>query len=143
MPMPTPAETRAGSMSSTRRVLFCLAWTVLAAAALPASAQQASSQKSARQAPPAKSEVRDARAKARLLGKHRLSLQWISWDYFGTVAVTEVNGLIKLSGEQKSRSNSDFVRIEGIVTTIDAGTFTFLGTITQRIGELNAGQPCA
>jgi len=28
--------------------------------------------------------VRDKKAKQILLGRHNITLQWISWDYFGT-----------------------------------------------------------
>ena len=33
--------------------------------------------------------VNDTKARTMLLGRHRLSLQWISWDYFGTATVTQ------------------------------------------------------
>jgi hypothetical protein len=112
----------------------------LAAAICVALAAQAGAAEPGRkQATPAKTEVRDAGARAKLLGKRRLSLQWISWNYFGTLHATDVNGLIQLKGEQRSRTNGDFLRIEGVVTTIAAKEFTFLGTITREVDMPDRG----
>jgi hypothetical protein len=47
-----------------------------------------------------KTLVRDRRAHERLLGLHRFALQWISWDYFGVVDVTETGGLCGLPGSK-------------------------------------------
>jgi hypothetical protein len=96
------------------------------------------------QTTPAKTEVRDTAAKARLLGKRRLSLQWISWNYFGTLEAADLKGLIKVKGEQKSRTNGDFLRIEGVVAMIDAKQFEFVGTITREVSmpDLGGIRPC-
>ena len=48
-----------------------------------------------------KTEINDRRAGAMLLGRHKLSLQWISWDRFGIATVTNRAGLYYLKGEQK------------------------------------------
>jgi hypothetical protein len=95
-----------------------------------------------KQAIPVTTEVRDIAAKTRLIGKRRFSLHWISWDYFGTVQATEQNGLIRLNGEQRSRTSTDFIQIEGVVTTIQASNFKFLGKITQQVTHLNGGKTC-
>jgi hypothetical protein len=89
-----------------------------------------------------KTVVKDQAAKAKLLGKHKLSLQWISWDYFGTATVTEKNGVLYLKGEQKSRQNTDFVKVEGTITTIEAKSFIFTGTIITQVSHNNEGKPC-
>jgi len=86
--------------------------------------------------------VNNANAKSMLLGKHRFSLQWISWDYFGTATVTQRGGTLYLKGEQKSRKGSDFVRIDGRITEINAKNFVFDGTITTQVSHINGGQPC-
>lgn len=95
---------------------------------------------------PAKTEIRDTAAKAKLLGKRELASQWISWDDLGTINASELNGLIRLKGEQKSRekgeAKDDFIALEGIVTAIDSKDMTFVGTITQKVYHLNGGQPC-
>lgn len=89
-----------------------------------------------------KTVVKDKAAKTKLLGKHKLSLQWISWDYFGTAAITEKNGVLYLKGEQKSRQGTDFVKVEGTITTVEAKSFTFTGTIITQVSHNNEGKPC-
>ena len=89
-----------------------------------------------------KTVVKDKAAKTKLLGKHKLSLQWISWDYFGKAIVTEKNGTLYLKGEQKNRKDSDFVKVDGIVTAIEAKAFTFTGTIITQVSYINQGKPC-
>src|SRR5918911_1667397 len=76
-----------------------------------------------------KTVVNDPAAKQMLLGVHRLSLQWISWDYFGKVTVTERNGTLFIKGEQRGRGNADFVTLDGRVARLDAKEFTFVGDI--------------
>ncbi|HSK72955.1 MAG TPA: hypothetical protein VK892_14750 [Pyrinomonadaceae bacterium] len=89
-----------------------------------------------------KTVVNDAKAKNMLLGKHMLSLQWISWDYFGSATVTNKNGVFYLKGRQKGRGNTDFVEVDGIITRIDAKQFKFDGKITTQISHINGGEPC-
>lgn len=89
-----------------------------------------------------KTVVNNAKAKAMLLGKHKFSLQWISWDYFGTATVTNRGGTLYLKGEQKSRKDSDFVRIDGRITEINAKNFKFDGTIITRVSHINGGELC-
>ena len=84
----------------------------------------------------------DEEAKKQLLGEHLLSLQWISWDHFGKAVVTEQNGALSIKGEQKSEKNDDYVTINGIVTKVSAGEFTFTGTIITKIYHINGGKPC-
>ena len=89
-----------------------------------------------------KTVVNDATAKKMLLGKHRLSLQWISWDYFGTATVTNKNGVLYLKGEQKQRGGKDYLKVDGTITTIDKNEFTFNGTIDMRVSHNNNGESC-
>ncbi|MBA2494349.1 MAG: hypothetical protein H0V31_06600 [Acidobacteria bacterium] len=86
-----------------------------------------------------KTIINEAKAKKILLGKHLFSLQWISWDYFGSAIVSNKNGVFYLKGEQKQRKDSDFVKIHGVITEIDAKEFTFDGTIITRISHINNG----
>jgi hypothetical protein len=92
-----------------------------------------------------KTVIRDAKAKAMLLGKHRLSLQWISWDYFGAATVTERNGRLSIVGRQdgRGRSRGDYLTINGVITSISAREFKFDGKIVMRISHINNGEPCA
>ncbi|HXH68757.1 MAG TPA: hypothetical protein VNI60_00275 [Pyrinomonadaceae bacterium] len=89
-----------------------------------------------------KTVVNDANAKKMLLGKHKLSLQWISWDYFGTAIVTNKNSVLYLKGEQKQRGGKDYLKIDGTITSIDKNEFTFNGTIEMRISHNNDGKAC-
>ncbi|HZS10104.1 MAG TPA: hypothetical protein VFD58_35075 [Blastocatellia bacterium] len=117
-----------------RRLIACLLppFLLLTAVALP--------RQGARDG--AKTEVKDAAAKARLLGDHRLSLQWISWDYFGKASVTERNGTLFIKGEQKSRKGDDSLTIDGMITSVEATQFRFRGTIITRVSHINGGAPC-
>ncbi|MCS6884358.1 MAG: hypothetical protein RMM17_08920 [Acidobacteriota bacterium] len=87
-------------------------------------------------------QVIDESAKSRLLGAKKLSLQWISWNYFGKVEVSEENGTIRLKGRQDSRKGGDYLTIEGVVTEIKATEFKFRGKIVTSISHINGGQPC-
>jgi hypothetical protein len=89
-----------------------------------------------------KTVVSSAKAKTMLLGRHKLSLQWISWDYFGAATVTNRGGALYLKGEQKQRGGTDFVRINGKITEISAKEFKFDGTIITQVSHINGGQPC-
>jgi hypothetical protein len=84
----------------------------------------------------------DNRTKTRLLGSHRFSLQWISWDYFGKATVTERRGTLFITGSQKSRKNADYVAIDGKIIRVDAKQFVFDGKITTKVSSINDGEPC-
>jgi hypothetical protein len=86
--------------------------------------------------------VNNSRAKTMLLGKHRLSLQWISWDYFGTANVTERKGVLYLKGEQKARKASDYLKVDGVITRVDAKEFKFDGKVIIQVSHINGGKPC-
>lgn len=89
-----------------------------------------------------KTVVNDAKARTMLLGRHKLSLQWISWDYFGAANVTNRGGVLYLKGEQKQRGGTDFVRINGKITEINAKSFVFDGRVVTQVSHINGGQPC-
>ena len=77
-----------------------------------------------------------------LIGEHRLSLQWISWDYFGKATVTESNGTLFLTGEQKARKGADLLKVDGVITEVGAKEFKFEGTIVTKVEINNGGKPC-
>lgn len=89
-----------------------------------------------------KTDVNDRTSAKRLLGRHKISLQWISWDYFGTAVVTNSAGVYRLKGEQKGRRSTDFVSIDGVVKQIDSKQFTFDGKIITQVTHINGGKPC-
>lgn len=89
-----------------------------------------------------KTVVNDAAAKTSLLGKHKLALQWISWDYFGSADITQKGGVISVKGSQKQRGGTDFVTIDGRITEINSKDFVFQGKIVTQISHINNGEPC-
>ena len=91
-----------------------------------------------------RTDINNSAAARMLLGRHRLSLQWVSWDYFGVATVTNRRGVYSLKGEQKGRGkqNSDFVKVDGIVTSVDAKEFSFQGQIITQVSHINGGKPC-
>jgi len=89
-----------------------------------------------------KTIVNDANARKMLLGKHLLSLQWISWDRFGTATVTDKKGVLYLKGSQKGHGNTDFLKIDGTITEINKTEFKFDGTIVMQISHINNGESC-
>jgi len=89
-----------------------------------------------------KTIINDQNAKQMLLGKHRFSLQWISWDYFGSALVTETNGTLSITGEQRGRGNTDYVKMDGVITRVDGKEFGFKGTIIIQVSTNNKGAVC-
>lgn len=118
-----------------KRILVSLLLGLLAM-----SGQGVARQKSGTRQP--KTVINDQNAKQMLLGKHRFSLQWISWDYFGSATVTETNGTLLITGEQRGRGNTDYVKMDGLITRVDAKAFTFKGTITIQVSTNNNGEVC-
>ena len=86
--------------------------------------------------------VNDKAAAKMLLGRHKLSLQWISWDYFGTAAIRNEAAVYSIRGSQKGRGNSDLLTIEGIIVSIDTKQFVFEGKIVTQVSHINGGKPC-
>ena len=91
---------------------------------------------------PQKTIINDAKAKRMLLGAHRFSLQWISWDYFGKAMVAEKNGVLFIKGEQKQRGGSDYVKIDGRIAEVSAKEFKFVGKVDMRVSHNGGGKPC-
>ena len=89
-----------------------------------------------------KTEIRDKNAAKMLLGRHMLSLQWISWERFGSATVTNRKGVYSIKGEQKGRGNSDLLTIDGTISAIDDREFTFVGKIVTRVSHINGGDLC-
>lgn len=93
----------------------------------------------------AQTVVHDAEAKARLLGRHDFSLQWISWEHFGYADVIEKEGTLSIRGEQRGVSGEgkdDFVTINGTITEVGKRSFVFRGEIVTRVYHIAEGKPC-
>lgn len=91
-----------------------------------------------------KTEVEDAKSAGMLLGRHKLSLQWVSWNYFGLATVTKSRGSYRIKGEQRGRGSDagNYVTIEGKITSIGKDAFGFDGKIVTRVSHINGGKPC-
>lgn len=92
--------------------------------------------------------INDKTAAKQLLGKHKLSLQWISWDYFGSATVSDKKcaagkaRCYRLVGQQKGKGNSDHLKIDGMVLSIENKQFTFRGAIKTQVSHINGGKEC-
>lgn len=93
---------------------------------------------------PAPTAVHDSGEYKKLLGTHKLTLQWISWDKdkAGLSTVEERNGTLYLSGQQTSRETSDKLMVDGVITSVSAKTFTFKGKIVTQVSYLAGGKAC-
>jgi hypothetical protein len=87
--------------------------------------------------------ISDKGAYAKLLGEHKISLQWISWDDFGLANVTEKDGVLYIEGEHKGgkQNPTDFLKIKGTITEVDELTFMFNGTIVTQVSHIAKGEP--
>jgi hypothetical protein len=92
----------------------------------------------------AQTKVNDAAARQKLLGNHMLSLQWIQFETkaFGSAKVSEQNGMLRLSGEQKNPKNQDFLQVDGEITQVDKLEFRFTGSIVYRAKEISGERLC-
>ena len=91
-----------------------------------------------------RTKINNADGARMLLGRHKLSLQWVSWDYFGAATVTTGRGVYTIKGEQQGRGQSkgDYVTVDGIITSIEEKEFVFQGKIVTRVSHINGGEPC-
>lgn len=89
----------------------------------------------------------DAAARARLVGEHRLTLQWIGWGDLsgaGLVIVTEHGGALTMRGEQRGRDDNlgDYVRLDGRIVAATRDGFTFEGDVLTRVSHIAGGAEC-
>jgi len=76
------------------------------------------------------------------IGKHLFSLQWISWEKFGSVNIKKINNKeYSIKGSQKD-DNGNFVTIDGILIPIEKGKMTFVGEIVTKTSGNNNGEAC-
>ena len=84
--------------------------------------------------------VKDLKTKNSLIGNNNCSLQWISWDKFGTLKVEEKDKKLIVTGSQKL--NGDTLEIDGYFTMIDTNRLDFNGKIVTQVSHINSGSPC-
>lgn len=77
----------------------------------------------------------------RLLANKGLTLQWIDWNTRGTVEISQTGGVWHLRGAQAEAQGPGRLFLDGAITEIGAGYFTFEGTI--RIADTpDRGRAC-
>lgn len=77
----------------------------------------------------------------KVLGKHMLALQWISWEDFGTCTITkDSNGVLHCKGEQRSKENNDYLKIDGTIAIVNSNHLVLKGTIDILVNYLNNGK---
>ena len=77
-----------------------------------------------------------------ILGKHMCSLQWISWKDFGTVTISlDSDKTIYVKGGQESKTNSDYLKIDGTLTVLNPLHLQFTGEIITCVDHINKGKP--
>ena len=77
-----------------------------------------------------------------ILGKHMCSLQWISWKDFGTVIISQDSDkTVHVKGGQKSKTNSDYLEIDGTLTVINPLHLKFSGEIITCVDHINSCKP--
>ncbi|MDU1345464.1 hypothetical protein [Eikenella corrodens] len=81
-----------------------------------------------------------AAAESSLLGRHMFSLQWISWERFGTATIHRGSNGLEINAYQSL--NGDFVKLDGLIEVIDQRHFYFTGNVSTRVYHINNGQPC-
>lgn len=93
------------------------------------------------QAPPAHGI--DADARARLVGTHRLSLQWIDWgdlDRAGPVEIGERGDILVVEGSETLGEQR--LDTHGHITSATTDGFGFEGAITMQLGSVAGAAPC-
>lgn len=77
------------------------------------------------------------------VGTHNLTLQWISWDHPGKAVVTSLGGnRYQVKGEQLSKENDDYLKIDGVITAVSKQELQFEGTIEYKVNHISNGTPC-
>lgn len=88
----------------------------------------------------------------KIVGKHMLTLQWISWESYGSVDIKkEADGTLSCRGEQLARKctkgveqgnidNDDYVKLVGTIEIVDKDHLVFTGEIRTKVYHINNGQ---
>lgn len=89
----------------------------------------------------------DAAARARLVGDHALTLQWLGWGDLsgaGKVMIEDRGDTLSLTGEQngKGENAGDYLRLSGKIVSASKDGFIFVGDITTRVNHIADGAEC-
>lgn len=89
----------------------------------------------------------DAAARARLVGEHKLTLQWLGWsdlEHAGKIVIEDRGDTLSVSGEQAGQGDSlgDHLKIDGRIVSASKDGFVFVGDITTRVSYVADGAEC-
>ncbi len=89
----------------------------------------------------------DAAARARLVGDHALTLQWLGWGDLsraGKVVIDDQGDTLSLRGEQSGEGENagDYVRLSGKIVSASRDGFVFVGDIITRVNHIADGAEC-
>ena len=89
----------------------------------------------------------DAAARARLVGEHMLTLQWLGWGDLsgaGKLVVEDAGDTLPMRGEQRGtgENSEDYVRIDGRIISATRDGFVFEGEILTRVHYIANGTEC-
>ncbi len=92
-----------------------------------------------------KTIFKDPNQKAKLAGKHLLSLQWLQFvnNMYGSANVVEKDGVLLLKGEQRLKGKEKgYLTIDGRITEASKQAFKFNGKIVTSVSHINDGKEC-
>lgn len=107
-------------------LLPALTGLLLCASALPALADDANPPPALTAEP---TRVLDRAGEQRLLANKGLTLQWLDWNTRGTAYVRRDGDTLRLRGAQAEAGGPGRLFLDGTISEIGAGYFTFDGTI--------------
>jgi hypothetical protein len=89
----------------------------------------------------------DAAARARLVGKHKLTMQWLGWgdlSHSGRLVIEDRGDVLSVSGEQSGQGENlgDYLKIAGKIVSASKDGFVFTGDITTRVSHIAEGAEC-
>ena len=89
----------------------------------------------------------DTAARARLVGDHLLTLQWLGWGDLsgaGKLVVEDAGDTLPMRGEQRGtgENSEDYVRIDGRIVSASRDGFVFEGEILTRVHHIANGSEC-
>jgi hypothetical protein len=89
----------------------------------------------------------DAAARARLVGEHLLTLQWIGFGDLsnaGRATVSDAGDHLVLRGEHRGSGENagDYLRIDGRIVSASRDGFVFEGEILTRVSYIAGGAEC-
>ncbi len=89
----------------------------------------------------------DAAARARLVGEHLITLQWLGFGDLssaGRAIINDAGDHLVLRGEQRGvgENSGDYLRIDGRIVSATRDGFVFEGEILTRVHHIADGAEC-